>query len=316
MALLIAQENFDAEIVALVDPCILQERAACLNIDVELLSFKAESPAQYHRPHTLKIQTLQSATSVVPGKLDVANSNYVLETIKTATLGCLSGQFQAMVTGPVNKAIISQTGQIFSGHTEFIAELCQTEFPVMLLANEKMRVVLITTHLPLSKVSETITIDRLKNVISISAAELSHRFGIDSPHLLVCGLNPHAGEQGHMGEEEITTITPALNQLREEGIDITGPVPADTAFTPESLKNVDLVVAMYHDQGLPVLKSHGFGDTVNITLGLPIIRTSVDHGTALDLAGTGKASASSLSCAIHQAIALAKYEIKQQSEPH
>jgi 4-hydroxythreonine-4-phosphate dehydrogenase len=249
------------------------------------------------------------SSPVIGGQLNTANADYVLESIKIATQGCLSGQFQAMVTGPVNKAIINQAGHNFSGHTEFIAELCDQAFPVMLLANEKMRVALVTTHLPLAKVSEHITAIRLEKVITIAASDLTRRFGITRPRLLVCGLNPHAGEQGHLGDEEINIIIPTLNSLRETGLLITGPVPADTAFTPDSLRDIDLVIAMYHDQGLPVLKSHGFGDTVNITLGLPIIRTSVDHGTALDLVGTGKASSSSLSNAIHQAITLAKNEM-------
>lgn len=287
----------------------MEQRASKLGLKIKLQSCEAAASPHRHVPGTLTIQPLKTASPVVCGRLDVANTAYVLESIKIATLGCLSGQFDAMVTAPVNKAIINQGGYDFSGHTEFIAEICDRSFPVMLLASGKLRVALVTTHLPLAMVSEQITANRLEKVITIAAGELTHRFNISHPHLLVCGLNPHAGEQGHLGNEEITTIIPTLDKLRDSGLRITGPVPADTAFTPESLRGIDLVVAMYHDQGLPVLKSHGFGDTVNITLGLPIIRTSVDHGTALDLAGTGRASSASLSNAIHQAITLARNEM-------
>jgi 4-hydroxythreonine-4-phosphate dehydrogenase len=296
----------------LADPDVLQDRAACLKLDIDLRRFNPDSTPHKHIPGTLTLQALQVDAPVIAGQLNIANADHVLESIKSATSGCLSGKYQAMVTGPVSKAIINQAGHDFSGHTEFIAELCDTSFPVMLLANNKMRIALVTTHLPLAKVSEHITSDRLEKIITISASEMTRRFGIAHPRLLVCGLNPHAGEQGHLGDEEIEIIAPVLNKLRESGHLLKGPVPADTAFTPEALKDIDLVIAMYHDQGLPVLKSHGFGDTVNITLGLPIIRTSVDHGTALDLVGTGKASSSSLSCAIHQAIRLANNEIRIQ----
>lgn len=294
---------------------MLQDRAACLKLDIDLRTFNPDSPPHQHISGTLTVQALQVSAPVIPGQLNIANADYVLECIKSATSGCLSGEYQAMVTGPVNKAIINQAGHNFSGHTEFIAELCNTGFPVMLLANKIMRIALVTTHLPLAKVSEHITSDRLEKIITISASEMTRRFGISHPRLLVCGLNPHAGEQGHLGNEEIEIITPVLNKLRESGYLLTGPVPADTAFTPEALTDVDLVIAMYHDQGLPVLKSHGFGDTVNITLGLPIIRTSVDHGTALDLVGTGRANSSSLSCAIHQAIILANNEMQIPKVP-
>lgn len=284
---------------------MLEDRAACLGIDIKLKTYQSSAAPVKHIPGTLTIQPLLVSSPVIAGQPDIANAGYVLESIKTATLGCLSGKFNAMVTGPVNKAIINQADYKFSGHTEFIAELCNKAFPVMLLANEKMRIALVTTHLPLAKVSEQITAHRLEQVIVTANADLTRYFGISRPRLLVCGLNPHAGEQGHLGDEEINIIIPTLNKLRETGLQITGPVPADTAFTSNSLRDIDLVVAMYHDQGLPVLKSHGFGDTVNITLGLPIIRTSVDHGTALELAGSGKANPDSLVCAIQQAIILA-----------
>jgi 4-hydroxythreonine-4-phosphate dehydrogenase len=255
---------------------------------------------------------LQVSSNVVAGQADVRNADYVLKSVERATMGCLSGEFHAMVTGPVNKAIIIEAGFAFTGHTEFIAERCNKAFPVMLLANKKMRVALVTTHLPLAAVSEQITHARLVKVISITATEMTTRFGISDPKILVCGLNPHAGEQGYFGNEEISTIIPALSELRERGLQIIGPVPADTAFTPDSLRNTDVVIAMYHDQGLPVLKSHGFGDSVNITLGLPIIRSSVDHGTAFHLAGTGNASSESLLCAIEQAIVMARNEMARR----
>jgi 4-hydroxythreonine-4-phosphate dehydrogenase len=279
-----------------------------LGLDVELKTFQTELTPQKHSPGSLLIMPVGLSSPVVCGQMDAANASYVLESIRTASLACLSGQFDAMVTGPVNKAIIREAGYDFTGHTEFIAELCDKSVPVMLLANEKMRVALVTTHIPLAKVSQHITEDTLIKVIKIAAAELSSRFDIAEPRLLVCGLNPHAGENGHFGDEEVTTIIPALNKLRECGLQIVGPVPADTAYTEEALGNADLIVAMYHDQGLPALKSHGFGETVNITLGLPIIRTSVDHGTALALAGSGQASARSLICAIDWAINLANNE--------
>ncbi len=309
MALQISQETFDAEIVAFVDPDILEDRAEMLEMDIQLRSFESNSRPLRHIPNTLVVHALKAHTPVTVGQMNIANADYVLKSIEQATQACLNEQFQAMVTGPVNKAIINQAGHEFMGHTEFIADICDQAFPVMLLANSKMRVALVSTHLPLAEVSEYLTSERLEKVITIVASELSYRFAIPHPHLLVCGLNPHAGEDGYLGDEEIETITPTLQRLRENGYLLTGPVPADTAFTPESLKDIDLVIAMYHDQGLPVLKSHGFGDTVNITLGLPIIRTSVDHGTALDLAGTGKASSSSLSSAIRQAISLAENQM-------
>lgn len=288
------------------DPLCLKERAKLLGLDVDLKSFNSELPPQNQSPGSLLIMPVQLPRPVVCGQMEKANASSVLESIRTASQACLSGKFDAMVTGPVNKAIIREAGYDFTGHTEFIAELCNKAVPVMLLANEKMRVALVTTHIPLAKVSQHITEDTLIKVIKVAAAELSSRFNIPEPRLLVCGLNPHAGENGHFGNEEITTIIPALNKLRDCGLHIVGPVPADTAFTEQSLDNADLIVAMYHDQGLPTLKSHGFGDTVNITLGLPIIRTSVDHGTAITLAGSGKASAKSLIYAIDWAIKLAK----------
>ncbi len=302
----LAGEVFDAELVILADPAVMEERAAKLGLKIKLCIVNEATGPQMHVPGSLIISPVPALSPVICSQADVANAGYVLNSIKTATRGCLSGQFDAMVTAPVNKAVINQAGFKFSGHTEFIAEICNIPYPVMLLVNDKLRVALVTTHLPLAKVSEQITGSRLEDVITIAAAELTRYFAISDPRLLVCGLNPHAGEQGELGEEEVTTIIPILEKLRKTGLQITGPVPADTAFTPEALTDIDLVIAMYHDQGLPVLKSVGFGKTVNITLGLPLIRTSVDHGTALQLAGTGMARPESLRYAIHQAITLVK----------
>jgi len=241
------------------------------------------------------------AAPVTAGQLDTANAPYVLQTLSRAVDGCLNGTFAAMITAPVHKGIINQAGIAFSGHTEFLAQRCGCEQVVMMLASEKLRVALVTTHLPLKSVAAAITHERLLRVARILHADLRDKFGIAKPRILVCGLNPHAGEGGHLGSEENEIITPALDMLRREGLQLTGPLPADTLFTPKYLDHCDAVLAMYHDQGLPVLKYQGFGAAVNVTLGLPIIRTSVDHGTALDLAASGKASASSLQVALQVA---------------
>ena len=244
------------------------------------------------------IQHIPMAEASRFGHLNSRNSNYVLATIKAATLGCLSGAYQAMVTCPIHKGIINDAGIQFSGHTEYLAELTQTKKVVMMLLNEVMRVALVTTHIPLKDVAAHITGDEIKQVCRILNADLISKFAVEQPQIGVCGLNPHAGEDGHLGREELDTIIPALDELREEGLLLHGPIPADTLFTPEKVKRYDAILAMYHDQGLAPLKYAGFGESVNITLGLPIIRTSVDHGTALDIAGQGIASASSLRAAL------------------
>ena len=228
------------------------------------------------------------------GRLSARNAPYVLETLRVAVRLVSGGQAAALVTGPVHKAIINEAGIAFSGHTEFLAKACGTERAVMMLAAPGIRVALVTTHLPLRAVADAITPDRLEATLRITNRDLSHRFGIDRPRLQVLGLNPHAGEGGHLGSEEIEIIGPVIERCRAGGMDLIGPVPADTAFTPARLADCDAVVAMYHDQGLPVLKHAGFGEAVNITLGLPFIRTSVDHGTALDIAGRGVADERSL----------------------
>lgn len=244
---------------------------------------------------------------VSPGRPDIANAGHVLETLKTAIHGCLDGEFDAMVTGPVHKATINQAGYPFSGHTEYIAAECGDAYPVMMLVSRELRVALVTTHIPLADVSARITAERLEQTLTIVNEDLYRKFGIDKPRLLICGLNPHAGEEGFLGREEIEIMTPVLEKLRKSGLDLIGPVPADTAFTPASLQNIDCIVAMYHDQGLPALKARGFGETVNITLGLPVIRTSVDHGTAFSLAGSGKADPGSLRAAIDCALQLCRH---------
>jgi 4-hydroxythreonine-4-phosphate dehydrogenase len=232
---------------------------------------------------------------------------YVLETLDRAIDGCLQGTFAALVTGPVHKAIINDAGIAFSGHTEYLAEATHTLDVVMMLATDELRVALVTTHVPLSEISALITPDRLRRVVRVLHAGLQTRFGIARPHIKVCGLNPHAGEGGHLGHEEVDTLIPVLQQLRTEGLDLDGPVPADTVFTPANIARSDAILAMYHDQGLPVLKHTGFGRAVNITLGLPIIRTSVDHGTALALAGTGHVDTGSL----QQALKIARFMVQQ-----
>lgn len=298
----IAGRKFARAITAMVDPALMDQRAQALGIELRCERGEDGSLAFGH----LSIDGRhQLSAPVSPGNLDARNAQYVFDCIKSAASACLSGQYAAMVTAPVHKGIINDAGIPFSGHTELIAEICGVNKPVMMLANTDLRVALLTTHLPLNKVSAAITGDTISDVIRIVDRDLRRKLAIQSPRILVCGLNPHAGEGGYLGREEIDIIAPCLEKLRAEGFNISGPVPADTAFTPQSLAQADVVVAMYHDQGLPVIKARGFGDTVNITLGLPIIRTSVDHGTALDLAGSGRASAQSLLAAIRQADTMA-----------
>ena len=237
----------------------------------------------------------------VCGQTTVANVDGIMAMLNTAIDGCLSGEYSAMVTGPLNKSIINDAGLLFSGHTEYLADRCQTDLSVMLLASGQLRVALATTHLPLREVSDAITKEKLSHLISVLDADLRSKFAIKQPRILVCGLNPHAGEGGHLGMEEIDIIIPTLEALKIQGIDLIGPVPADTAFTPAMRDAADVILAMYHDQGLPTLKAQGFGDAANITLGLPIIRTSVDHGTAFDLAGTGRANFGGFATALNVA---------------
>ena len=293
----LAQYDWPCELVAVASPDLLKQRADQLGLPLQISLLNVEQPAKRHQPGKLTVLPVELLTPAVPGQLNTANSRYVLKTITRAAKGCLDGLFAAMITGPVHKGIINDAGFPFTGHTEFIAEMTGGQ-PVMMLATEGLRVALVTNHLPLTEVSKAITHARLRSIIHVLDNDLRSRFHIAKPKILVCGLNPHAGEGGHLGREEIEVITPVLDNFRSLGLDIEGPLPADTLFTPKYLSTADAVLAMYHDQGLPVLKSKGFGQAVNITLGLPIIRTSVDHGTALDLAGTGKADIGSLRYAL------------------
>ena len=294
------QQPLDFELIAYADPNLLELRAKQLNLPIKL---RAAAPGH---PKALKggeiaIQPISLGCKVVPGALNPDNSKYVLDALSQALIACQNNYCHAMVTGPIHKGVINAAGFSFTGHTEFLAEKTSTKKVVMMLATEGLKVALVTTHIPLSDVPKTITQDLLKKTIYILNSELKQKFGIECPKILVCGLNPHAGEDGYLGMEEINVITPCLDQLRNQGFCLEGPLSADTLFTPKYLKNCDVVLAMYHDQGLPVLKYKGFGSAVNVTLGLPIIRTSVDHGTALDLAGTGKGNKGSLVAAIEYA---------------
>jgi 4-hydroxythreonine-4-phosphate dehydrogenase len=282
---------------------VLARRAQQLDLPLSLHLLDAACSRMVHQSGVMNLLPVTFPGEVICGKLDAGNSAVVLETLDIAVKGCLGDDFAAMVTNPVHKGVINDAGFVFSGHTEYIA--AQTGgYPVMMLACEGLRVALMTTHLPLAEVPAAISSDLVKKVMRILHQELQSRFGASSPEILVCGLNPHAGEGGHLGSEELEIIAPALEALREEGVSSHGPLPADTLFTPRYLQHADVVVAMYHDQGLPVLKHMGFGRAVNITLGLPIVRTSVDHGTALDLAGTGRAEMGSLHTAIDTAQAM------------
>ena len=304
ICLQICQKDWPCELIFVADPMLLARRATtlCLSIDVQLADLN--QPVSKHQSGTIKVLPIELAKHEACGLLDVNNAEYITETLKTAAQLCIDNHCQALVTGPVQKSIINDAHIPFSGHTEFLAEYCRG-YPVMMLATKELRVALATTHLALKDVSPAINPSLLKKTITILHQDLQKKFAIPKPRIAVCGLNPHAGENGHLGNEEIETIIPTLKKLRQNGLTLTGPLPADTAFTRPILKEHDVVLAMYHDQGLPTLKFSGFGDAVNITLGLPIIRTSVDHGTALDLAGTGKASSTSLESALDIAIQLA-----------
>ncbi len=279
------QTHSVADLIVIGDRQALAERAHRLNLPMPIVKM---SHCPVNEPS-------------ICGQASPANVDGVMAMLDTAVDGCLNGEFSAMVTGPLSKSVIADTGRSFSGHTEYLAERCAIDQPVMLLASSSLRVGLVTTHLPLSEVSAAITKEKLERVIRILDNDLRCKFGIQTPTIAVCGLNPHAGEGGHLGSEEIEVITPVINMLQARGLKLNGPVPADTAFTASALQGVDVVLAMYHDQGLPVLKAQGFGDAANITLGLPIIRTSVDHGTAFDLAGSGKTDFGGLATAIEVA---------------
>ena len=303
----LAHHSWDAILVIYADQDMLAERAALLNIELALIPYTGQTTKA--PMGSLYVHHTPCDAPVVAGELSTANGHYVVETLKQACEANMNQNFDAVVTGPVHKGIINKAGISFSGHTEYFASQSNTSDVVMMLSTDGLRVTLATTHIPLAYVAKAITQERLDKVIHIINTDLKLKFGIDKPHIYVCGLNPHAGEDGHLGREELDIIIPALNKLRDEGINITGPLPADTIFNPKYLDDADTVLAMYHDQGLPVLKYKGFGQAVNITLGLPFIRTSVDHGTAIDLAGKGEADAGSLHRAILKAIKLANRRI-------
>lgn len=296
----IPAQKFNARLVLIGDQSLIRARAQAINKPLSLQTYDIGNAAQ---KGSLEIKHIALHNPAVAGTLDVNNAGYVLQTLDVACKGCLSGEFDAMVTAPIQKDIINDAGIAFSGHTEYLAQLCHASKPVMLLATEHLRVALATTHLPLRDVADAIKADELAQIIRILWEDLQLKFGIHEPHIKVCGLNPHAGENGYLGHEEIDIIIPVIKQMQQQGINVSGPYPADTVFTRHSLADTDAVLAMYHDQGLPVLKYAGFNQAINTTLGLPIIRTSVDHGTALHLAGTGEASPESLFAAIRSAIA-------------
>jgi 4-hydroxythreonine-4-phosphate dehydrogenase len=306
LCLLLALQPQPHPLIAIASRDLLLERATRMALRIDFVEVSPgawpNSPAGAGQ---LYVWDTPLRKPVAPGTLDSGNAAYVLETLTRAARGCLNGDFAAMITAPVHKGVINDAGIAFSGHTEFLAELTRTPQVAMMLATRGLRVALVTTHLPLKDVATAITAERLERVTRILHDDLHSKFGLADPRILVCGLNPHAGESGHLGREEIDVIEPTLDRLRGEGMQLIGPLPADTLFTPKHLEHCDAVLAMYHDQGLPVLKYKGFGAAVNITLGLPIIRTSVDHGTALDLAGTGQIDTGSLQVALETAYEMA-----------
>jgi 4-hydroxythreonine-4-phosphate dehydrogenase len=305
ITLALASRAFAARLAVLGDLELLESRARLLGSHVELLACREPDDVTQHEPGRLQVLPVALPVRAQPGKLDTRNAVYVLAMLKRGTELCVSGAARALVTAPVQKSVITEAGTPFSGHTELLAELTGAPQPVMLLAGKTLRVALATTHLPLRAVAAALDRAKLESLIRIVHGDLQRLFRMPRPRVLVLGLNPHAGESGTLGTEEQTIIEPAVRALAAEGLDVSGPVSADTAFTPESLARCDVVVAMYHDQGLPVLKALSFGEIVNVTLGLPIVRTSVDHGTALALAGTGRAKPDSLFAAVDLALALA-----------
>jgi 4-hydroxythreonine-4-phosphate dehydrogenase len=305
LCLAIASHSFPAELVCLADRSLLEARARLVRSNVALMEYDPRT-SRPHTPGHLQVLHVASEVPSVPGKLDKRNAAYVVRLLERAVDGCVAGEFGALTTAPVQKSVINDAGTAFTGHTEFLAQRTGAPLPVMLLTAGTLRVALVTTHLPLKDVSGALTFDRIVDTVRIVDREMKRFWRIARPRIAACGLNPHAGEGGHLGDEELRIIGPAIARCRGEGIDVEGPLPADTAFVPRTLERYDVVLAMYHDQGLPVLKHSGFGAAVNVTLGLPIVRTSVDHGTALDLAGTGRADAGSLAAAVALACDLAQ----------
>ncbi len=302
LCLALAQTEWSDRVVVIADPEILESRARQLGVDVSILSNGAKKEGATN--HCLRVLRQPLVNASVCGTPDPANAKSLLAGLKRAVKGCIDGEFSGLVTAPLQKSTINDAGISFTGHTEYLAELTSTQTPVMLLVADAMRVALASTHMPLRQVPDYLTKDRLRNVIEVLHTDLIAKFDISDPEIVVCGLNPHAGESGHLGVEDAAIIEPVINEYQLRGMIIRGPLPADTAFTPAA-GHADAVLAMYHDQGLPVLKYAGFGNAVNVTLGLPMIRTSVDHGTALDIAGTGKADAGSMIAAVELAAKLA-----------
>ncbi len=305
----LALQGFSAPVVCIASADLLKARAALLGVELTLLPYREDSDAEALaklKPGSLVVQDVPLAEACHAGQLNVGNAAYVLKCLDLAIDGCLEGRFSGLVTGPLHKGVINQAGIPFSGHTEHLQKRCAVEKVVMMLASPRMRVALATTHLPLKDVPEAITHESLRAIIRILITDLQQKFGLACPRILVAGLNPHAGESGHMGREEIDIISPVMAEFSEMNAQLIGPLPADTLFNQKYLADADAVLAMYHDQGLPVLKFDGFGESVNITLGLPIIRTSVDHGTALDLAGKGIADSGSFKTAISLAYDMAR----------
>ncbi|VAW50027.1 4-hydroxythreonine-4-phosphate dehydrogenase [hydrothermal vent metagenome] len=305
LVLQLAQNDWPMELVVLADKTLLIQRAKELGLTLSFKAYHANLPPEPSQKNQITLLDIPTEVPVQTGVLNPKNACYVIKLLKTAIHGCLSGEFSAMITGPVHKGVINESGLPFTGHTELLAEESHTKQVVMMLATPGLRVALVTTHLPLMEVPKAITKKLLTDVLNITHHALTQQFGIQNPRILVAGLNPHAGEDGHMGREEIDVISPVLASLKSQ-MNLSGPLPADTLFTPNYLKQADAVLAMYHDQGLPVLKHVGFGNAVNITLGLPFVRTSVDHGTALDLAGTGKADDRSFRYAINVALEMSQ----------
>lgn len=303
----LAQSNWPAELVVIADQTLMVERAQQLGVPLRIHQAEMDQPPSPHQAGSMCLKHVAAHGPIQAGELNEENGAYVVETLRIASEMNLTGQCDAIVTGPVHKGVINDSGVAFSGHTEFFAHQAGCSDVVMMLATQGLRVALVTTHIPLAYVSKAITAERLTKVIDIIHTDLQQKFGITEPQIFVCGLNPHAGEGGHLGHEEQETIEPTLEELRRtRNYQLTGPLPADTIFQPKYLEKADVVLAMYHDQGLPVLKFKGFGNAVNITLGLPFIRTSVDHGTALDLAGSGNIDAGSFKLALEQAISMVK----------
>lgn len=304
LVVLLSDHLWQAQIVVFADKKLMQERANQLGKKVTIIDY-SENEDRIQKAGEILVHHVPTQCPVEAGVLNSDNGHYVVDTLRLACEANMQGKFDAVVTGPVHKGIINKAGISFSGHTEYFAQQSNTADVVMMLATDGLRVCLATTHIPLAYVSKAITPQRIEKVINIMQSDLKTKFGIPDPRIYICGLNPHAGEDGHLGTEEIQIITPTLDIMRARGMNLVGPLPADTIFQPKYLQDADAVLAMYHDQGLPVLKFKGFGNSVNITLGLPFIRTSVDHGTAVDLAGTGVADTGSFQRAITDAINLA-----------